>query len=176
MKNFLKLLGGFALGLVATAALATTTIQDGWNPTTGLNGVLGLQQSIGTPPATTGTTCSSGTAVATGGPIAGIVTTATCTTGFIGVLVWTIPSLGAGGVTTAPAGSGYSQAVFAPTINGGVCNLTDITTGADNTIANTTAIAVYVAPTATAAGTITCTFATKTIVAGDILTYTIDLF
>ena len=172
--KILKIFSGVLAGLLATAALATTTVQTGWNPTTGVNGVIGLEQSIGTPPATTGTTCASGTAVAAGGPSTGTVTTTTCTT-FVGVLVWTIPALGPGGVAGS-VGSGYAQAAFAPTVNGAYCSLVDITTGADNTIANTTALGVYVAPTATAAGTITCTFASKTIVAADVLLYNVILF
>lgn len=173
MKNFLRLLSGVAAALAVTAAFATTTVQTGWNPTTGLNGTLGLDQTVGTAPSAATSTCSGGSVTVVGGPNAGTATTATCTTGFVGVLVWTIPALGSGGVN---GNGGYGQAAFAPTVNGAVCSLVDITTGANNTIANTTAIGVYVAPTATAAGTITCTFASKTIVAADVLAYSVELY
>jgi hypothetical protein len=177
MKTFLKTLVGSAAALVAALVLTAGFYGSakaqyvGYNPATGLAGYNGLEQAVGGPtPTTTGSTCASGTLTVTGTGT-GKVATTTCTT-LVLVLVWTIPSLGPGGVAGS-AGSGYSQAVFAPVVNGAYCTANNVTHAAALT---QNGAAAYVAPTATAAGTITCTFTSATITASDVIYYNVILF
>ena len=178
MRKFFSSFKGAALGLtaalVATVALGVTTQQFGWNPTTGLNGVSGLQETLGVTPSASTSTCSSGSVTVVGGPNTGKLTTATCTT-LVPVLVWTFPALGE---VVGSNGSGYSQSVWAPTINGAWCSAYDVTHVADNTAsaAPEVVLGVYVAATATAAGTLTCTFPSMTITAADVLLYNVQVF
>jgi hypothetical protein len=156
----------FGLAGVATAQHADV----GFSPTTNLQGFPGLDVSLGSPPAVTG--CNTSAPTVTGGASAGKIATAGTTTGCAVVLTWTIPKLGAGGVNGI-AGGGYAQAAFAPALTGVVCYLIDLTTVADLFTQSAT---TYTAPTATANGSLTCTFTSRTIVASDVLLYTAAAF
>lgn len=174
MKTFLKALVGSAAALVAASVLTfgTAAAQNadvGFNPTTSLQGFPGLDVSLGTPPVMTG--CNTSAPTYKGGASAGKITTVGTTT-CAAVLTWTIPALGTGGVAGS-AGSGYSQAAFAPTLTGVQCWLVDLTTVAD---LFTQAATAYTAPTATVAGSISCTFTSRAIVSGDVLLYTAAAF
>jgi hypothetical protein len=177
MKTFLKNLVGTAAALVAALVLtvgfneAAKAQYVGYNPATGIAGYNGLEQAVGGPsPTTTGSTCASGTLTVTGTGT-GKVATTTCTT-LVLILTWTIPALGPGAVAGS-AGSGYSQAVFAPVVNGAYCTANDVTHPAALT---QNGAATYTAPTATAAGTIVCTFSSATITASDVIYYNVVLF
>jgi hypothetical protein len=133
-----------------------------------LQGFVGLGVSLGTPPTTTGSTCASGTLTVTGGATTGKVVTTVCTALTL-KLVWTIPALGTGGVN---GNGGYSEALFAPTLNGAVCFIADLTHPATITQASYS----YTAPTATTAGSVSCTTSAATITAGDTVIYTAEAF
>lgn len=173
MTKFKCLLAGFALAFGFAGFDAAAVAQNGpvgFDPTTSLQGFPGLDVSLGTPPTTTGSTCASGTLTVVGGASAGKVTTTTCTT-LVLKLNWAIPALGAGGVNGV-AGGGYSQAAFAPTLTGVFCTAANLTVPAAFTESATT----YTAPTATAAGSLTCTFTSATITAGNVILYTAAAF
>lgn len=150
----------FLAGLLLTAGLTGLASADqyvGNNPNTGLSGTQYLRFSFGTPPVMTG--CNTGAPTYVGGPATGKITTVGTTTGCVAVLTYTIPILAVGAV--------------APSLNGVVCQLTDLTTPADLFTQSATA---YTAPTATAAGSLTCTFTSRTIVSGDVLLYANEAF
>lgn len=168
LTRFKVLLASAALALGLSGAVTAQHADVGFSPTTNLQGFPGLDVSLGTPPATTGSTCASGTLTVTGGASAGKIVTTTCTT-LVVVLTWTIPKLGPGGVN---GNGGYSQAAFAPALGGVACYVIDLTHPANVTQASTT----YTAPTATAAGSVVCTMSSATITAGDTLLYTASAF
>ena len=155
------------LGLAACAGLAGVAAAQnadvGYNPVTGLRGLLGVPLALGTPPVMTG--CNTSAPSYKGGAETSQITTAGTTT-CAPVFTFTIPALGAGGVSTNAAGSGYSQSVFAPTLTGMSCGLKDLTTVADTFTQSATA---YTAPTATASGSLTCSFTSRSITSGDVL-------
>jgi hypothetical protein len=155
-------------GLFASAPVSAQNADVGFNSYNGLQGFPGLDVSLGTVPSTTGSTCASGTLTVTGGASAGKVVSTTCTT-LVLKLTWTIPALGYGGTN---GNGGYSQASFAPTLSGVLCTVIDLTHPAAVTQAST----AYVAPTATAAGSISCTASSATITAGDTLLYNAAAF
>lgn len=150
-------------GLVQTATAQNAPV--GFNPATSLQGFPGLPIALGAPPTVTGCNTSAPTVV--GGVFAGKITTVGTTT-CAPVLTWVIPALGAGGLNS---NGGYSQSVFAPTLTGVFCTVLDLTTVAD---LFTEASTAYVAPTATAAGSISCTFTSRSITSGDVLLYAVD--
>ena len=162
------------LGLTAAGGLAGLAAAQnadvGYNLTTGLRGIIGVPVSLGTVPVMTG--CNTSAPSYKGGTGTVQITTVGTTT-CAAVFTWTIPALGYGGVSTNPAGSGYSQAAFAPNLTGAICGLHDLTTGADTFTQSATA---YTAPTATAAGSLSCTFASRTITSGDVLLLDVHAF
>jgi hypothetical protein len=170
LTRFKVLLATLALAFGAGDAALAQHADVGFSPTTNLQGFPGLDVSLGTPPATTGSTCASGTLTVTGGASAGKIVSTTCTT-LVVVLTWTIPKLGTGGVAGS-AGSGYSQAAFAPALTGVACYVVDLTHPANITQASTS----YTAPTATANGSVVCTMSSATITAGDSLLFTAAAF
>lgn len=166
--RFKAVLAGLVLA-VGCAGVATAQNADvGFSPTTGLQGFPGLAVSLGAVPTTTGSTCASGTLTVVGGATSGKVTTTTCTT-LVLKLNWAIPALGTGGVA---GNGGYGQAAFAPALNGVYCAGADLTHPATFTQSATT----YTAPTATAAGSLTCTFSSATITAADVVLFTAEAF
>lgn len=167
LTRFKVLLAALALALGAGDAALAQHADVGFSPTTNLQGFPGLDVSLGTPPTVTG--CNTGTPVVVGGASAGRITTVGTTTCAI-VLTWTIPKLGVGGTN---GNGGYSQAAFAPALTGVQCWVVDLTTVADLFTQSATA---YTAPTATANGSISCTFTSRTIVSGDVLLYTSAAF
>jgi hypothetical protein len=168
LTRFKVLLASAALALGLAGSVTAQHADVGFSPTTNLQGFPGLDVSLGTPPATTGSTCASGTLTVTGGASAGKIVTTTCTT-LVVVLTWTIPKLGPGGVN---GNGGYSQAAFAPALSGVACYVVDLTHPANITQASTT----YTAPTATANGSVVCTMSSATITAGDTVLYTAAAF
>lgn len=129
--NFLKSARGkiaaFALGVAVAAcglALANTGGYTGWNPATGLNGFVGAEVSLGTPPAVTMTGSTVGAVV--GGPQAGTI--AVTTGNASSVVTITFPSA-------------------APT--GWVCNVQDVTTSADSPKPASTTATTWVSSSAT---------------------------
>ncbi len=168
LTRFKVLLASAALALGLAGSVTAQHADVGFSPTTNLQGFPGLDVSLGTPPATTGSTCASGTLTVTGGASAGKIVTTTCTT-LVVVLTWTIPKLGPGGVN---GNGGYSQAAFAPTLSGVFCALANLTHPATITQASTS----YTAPTATANGSVVCTASSATITAGDTVLYTAAAF
>lgn len=173
MTKFKCLLAGFALAFGFAGFDAAAVAQNapvGFDPTTSLQGFPGLDVSLGTPPVVTG--CNTSAPVVVGGASAGRITTVG-TTACTPTLTWTIPKLGAGGVA-GTAGAGYDKSVFAPTLTGAYCAIVDITT---TTKLFTESATTYTAPTATANGTVTCTFtASAAITAADVLLYTAAAF
>ena len=169
LTRFKVLLASAALALGLAGTVTAQHADVGFSPSTNLQGFPGLDVSLGTPPTVTG--CNTGTPVVAGGASAGRITTVGTTTCAL-VLTWTIPKLGVGG-TAGVAGGGYPQAVFAPTLLGVACYVIDLTTVAD---LFTQASTAYTAPTATANGSISCTFTSRTIVSGDVLLYTAAAF
>lgn len=170
LTRFKVLLASAALALGLSGAVTAQHADVGFSPTTNLQGFPGLDVSLGTPPTVTG--CNTSAPVVAGGASAGRITTAGTTTGCVLVLTWTIPKLGAGGAV-GTAGSGYSQAAFAPTLLGVVCYVVDLSTVADLFTQSATA---YTAPTVTANGSLSCTFTSRSISLNDVLLYTAAAF
>lgn len=175
MFNRLKVLAVAALcaaGLAGVATLAAAqNAPSGYDATTNLQGFPGMAVAIGTPPTTVGSTCASGTLTVTGGATTGSVATTVCTT-LVLKLTWTIPALGLGASQPSYANGGYSQSAFPPTLHGVYCAFADLTHPATITQAATT----YTAPTATVAGTLTCTSSSATITASDAILYTAEAY
>ena len=166
MFNRLKVLAVAAALAVGFAGLATAqNAPVGFDTNTNLNAYPGLDVSLGTPPTVTG--CNTGTPVVVGGAAAGKITTVGTTT-CAPTLTWVLPKLGAGGAGPATQNGGYSTSIFAPTLTGVACFVIDITTVADLFTQSAT---TYTAPTATATGSLTCTFTSRTITSGDVLLF-----
>ncbi len=153
------------LGLSGLAAAQNAPV--GFNPVTNLNAYPGLDVSLGATPTVTGCNTSAPTVV--GGASAGKITTVGTTT-CAPVLTWVIPALGTSGIS---GNGGYSAGSFAPTLTGVQCWVVDLTTVADLFTQSATA---YVAPTATTAGSLSCSFTSRTITSGDVLLYTAVAF
>lgn len=146
---------GLAFGLSGLTAAAETYF--GFNPSTGLSGERALSVAYGTVPVVTG--CNTSAPTVTGGANSGKIVTAG-TTACTPTLTWTIPALVANQT--------------APTLNGVVCYVVDMTTTAKLFTQSATAV---VAPTASAAGSVSCTFtASAAIVAADVLLYNAQAF
>lgn len=154
-KNFKGLL--FGVLLAACGAAGAQNADVGFSPTTNLQGFPGLDIALGTPPVVTG--CNTSPPLVVGGATTGRITTVGTTTGCAIVLTYTLPKLLAG------------QA--APTLSGLFCWVSDLTTVAD---LFTQASTAYTAPTATAKGTISCTFTSRTIASADVLLYAVQGF
>jgi len=168
LTRFKALFAGLVLAAGCAGVATAQNAPVGYDLNTNLNAYAGLEVSLGSSPTVTG--CNTGTPVVTGGATAGKITTVGTTTGCAVVLTWTLPKLGTGGVA---GNGGYGQAVFAPTLTGVACYLIDLTTVADLFTQSATS---YTAPTATATGSLTCTFTSRTIVSGDVLLFTAAAF
>jgi hypothetical protein len=184
MKKFLKFVAAFAAGLtLAGAALATTSPNSyygGFNPQTngyGLPGVLTAGGSVPTVSAPgSGSTCGSGTiSVATGGAFAGQVTTATCTT-LVLQISGAIPGLVYSGAPgTNGTGNAYPNQTNSPAPpTGGICIFVDATHPADSYAVGQGTFA-FVGSGTSYTG-YTCTSASMTITAGDVIQYLVFLY
>jgi hypothetical protein len=161
MKNFAKTFAGVVAGIALAAGLAyavtPTAYTAGFRQEGNANGLNGLVVSGPTAPVTTGSTCASGTLTVTGGATAGQVATTTCTT-LVLVLTGSVSSL----VVSSGLNDGKNATNSSTPPNGAVCLAFDETHYA--------AIGGTYAATATS---YTCTYASATITASDVIKYVI---
>lgn len=151
-----------AVAFVSASALAVTPTpySAGYRQEGNLNGLNGLVVAGPTAPTTVGSTCSAGTLTVVGGATAGQVTTATCTT-LVLILTGSVSSL----VVSSGLNDGKNATNSSTPPNGAIC------IAYDETHPNANA-AIYGTYAATAT-TYTCTFASQTITAADVMKYLI---
>jgi hypothetical protein len=161
------------LALASSMAFATTnpnSFYAGFNQQTEQNGINGLIVSGGPAPGAAASTCSSGSVTVLGGASYGQATTATCTT-LVLVLTGTISSL----VVSDGLNDGKNATNSSTPPNGAICLSYDVTHPAANTVSGAWNVGTYAAATALNGvyTTYTCTFASLTITAADVLLYQI---
>jgi len=169
--------------LLAAAVFATTspnTFYNGFNPQTNGYGLNGVPTAGGTVPTVSapgsGSTCGSGTiSAATGGAFAGQVTTATCTT-LVLQISGAIPGLVYSGAPgTNGTGNAYPNQTNSPAPpTGGICIFVDATHPADSYAVGQGTFA-FVGSGTSYTG-YTCTSASMTITAGDVIQYLVFLY
>ncbi len=184
MKTLSRKLVAFVAGLALVGVAAATvnpnaTPYAGYNQATNLNGLNGIVTSAGGAPTAAGSTCASGSVTVVGGGSAGELDTATCTT-LVVVLKGLVSSLV---VSQAPPPTSNSPYFGAGTNSsapphGAICETYDITHPADNTVSGAWNLGTFAFVTATVNGVttdvgFTCTFASLTITASDVILYKI---
>ena len=177
MKKFIGKLAAAFAGLVLVAGVASATVAPsyyaGYRQEANQNGLNGLLVSGGVAPTTAASTCSSGTVTAKGGASYGEVDTTTCTTL---VLVLTGAKSGLT-VSQAPPPTGNSP-YFGTATNssapptGAICLSYDVTHPSDNTVSGAWNVGTFAfVGTGTTYTGYTCTFASLTITASDVVLY-----
>src|SRR5271165_4746109 len=181
MKKFLKVTAAFVAGLALSAGLASATVAPGFyagfNPQSNQNGVPGLLVSGGIAPSASASTCSSGTVPVKGGASYGEVDTTVCTT-LVLVLTGQASSLvysNSGGSSGYGGGANQTNTPAPPT--GAICESYDVTTPSHNTVSGAWNVGTFAfVGSGTTYSGYTCTFASITVTASDVILYKISAY